>query len=126
MSYDSSYGFFNLYRYGLSTNVPISYTFTNSSTPIKYFKLFYNGDTSLSFTIRINIDDNSNTYTINKFKIIIDNLYNDIEHYKQDINNRITEKLNLVNQLDIVNKENKRLLVRANHSKNWFSMFFNN
>ena len=72
------------------------------------------------------IDENSNTYTINKFKIIIDNLYNDIEHYKQDINNRITEKLNLVNQLDIVNKENKRLLVRANHSKNWFSMFFNN
>ena len=71
---------------------------------------------------------NNNNDNVNKFKLIINNLYKDIEHYKQDINSRITEKLNLVNQLELVNRENRDLLRHVDHlkNKNWFSMFFNN
>ena len=70
---------------------------------------------------------NNNNDNVNKFKIIINNLYKDIEHYKEDINSRITEKLNLVNQLELVNRENRDLLRHVDHlkNKNWFSMFFN-
>jgi myosin heavy subunit len=70
---------------------------------------------------------NNNNDNVNKFKLIINNLYKDIEHYKQDINSRITEKLNLVNQLELVNRENRDLLRHVDHlkNKNWFSMLFN-
>jgi len=75
-----------------------------------------------------NSDDNTqnNNDNVYKFKLIINNLYKDIEHYKEDINNRINEKLNLVNQLELVNRENRDLLRHVDHLKNksWFSAFF--
>jgi myosin-5 len=75
-----------------------------------------------------NSDDNTQNKNDNvyKFKLIINNLYKDIEHYKKDINNRINEKLNLVNQLELVNRENRDLLRHVDHLKNksWFSAFF--
>ena len=77
----------------------------------------------------INNEDNikNNNDNLNKFKFIINNLYKDIEHYKEDINNRINEKLNLVNQLELVNRENRDLLRHVDHLKNksWFTAFFN-
>jgi len=76
-----------------------------------------------------NSDENTqnNNDNLYKFKLIINNLYKDIEHYKEDINNRINEKLNLVNQLELVNRENRDLLRHVDHLKNksWFSTFFN-
>ena len=75
-----------------------------------------------------NSDENTqnNNDNVYKFKLIINNLYKDIEHYKEDINNRINEKLNLVNQLELVNRENRDLLRHVDHLKNksWFSAFF--
>ena len=74
------------------------------------------------------IKNNNNNDNVCKFKLIINNLYKDIEHYKEDINSRITEKLNLVNQLELINRENRDLLRHVDHlkNKNWFYMFFNN
>jgi hypothetical protein len=76
--------------------------------------------------INISDDKKNNNDNLNKFKFIINNLYKDIEHYKDDINNRINEKLNLVNQLELVNRENRDLLRHVDHlkNKNWFSAFF--
>jgi hypothetical protein len=99
---------------------------TNENSDTEYESVDINEESNEN---GINNNDNTknNNDNVNKFKFIIHNLYKDIEHYKEDINNRINEKLNLVNQLELVNRENRDLLRHVDHLKNksWFSAFFN-
>ena len=76
-----------------------------------------------------NINDNENNeVVIEKLKKDILRYKEDILCYKEDIDNRIFEKLDLINQLETINKENKNLLRHINYLKNnstsWFSRFF--
>jgi myosin heavy subunit len=76
-------------------------------------------------------DDNENEndkLIINKLRKDILSYKEDILSYKEDIDNRILEKLDLINQLETINRENKNLLRHVNYLKNnstsWFSRFF--
>ncbi len=63
-------------------------------------------------------------YLIEKLKNEISRYKEDIISYKEDIDNRILEKLDLINQLEAVNRENKNLLRHVNYLKNNTSWFY--
>jgi myosin protein heavy chain len=73
-------------------------------------------------------DNENNEVVIEKLRKDILCYKEDILCYKEDIDNRILEKLDLINQLETINKENKNLLRHINYLKNnstsWFSRFF--
>jgi len=63
-------------------------------------------------------------YIIEKLKKEISRYKEDIISYKEDIDNRILEKLDLINTLEAVNRENKNLLRHVNYLKNNTSWFY--